>query len=288
MGNKLEICYKDKQTYVGQLSKGLYHGTGTLYYEETGDYYQGKFSRGKKSGFGEYYYYYGDKYSGYFFQDRMHGQGKFITSNGYTYFGTFVAGNLMGFGQMYDSLGNLIYSGEFVNGLPHGFGVSFLNNEINYIGRWCINFYEGHGLLIENSCKKYGLFSQGKLITESNIIPNFIQKILKDSKQKIQTIYKSNVFYNKKNTNLNKNLSKILKSNNQVPNTKNFELFNNLHSVSPVNPSSIPKVNVQSETKITVNPFNKVVNNQLTGLAVSSGSRKLPEPKNVFNKVTTR
>lgn len=288
MGNKLEICYKNTQTYVGQLSDSLFHGTGTIYYGDSGDYYQGKFSRGQKSGFGEYHYYSGDKYLGNFLQDQMHGKGKFFVANGYIYIGNFVAGNLMGYSKMYDPNGVLLYSGDFVNGLPHGFGISFLNNQINYVGMWALNYYSGIGVLFEGNNKSCGLFYEGTLTQELSEIPDFIQKAIKKNKSHVKPIYKNIAFYDKKNANLRNNLSNLLnKTNKSVKTTKNFTYFTNLHSVNLINPSRLQKI--QTESKITINPFNKVLTNQLTTKSNQSvTSEKNLEPKNIFSQIKTR
>ena len=178
MGNKSNICNDDKTTYVGELKKKKFHGNGTLYYNKTGNLYKGEFKKGQKHGFGEMNYYNGDKYIGEFYCDELHGKGKYINNNGYVYEGIFTVGVLLGHGNMYNENGDKIYEGDFLNNLPHGFGISYSETKILYVGKWNQNLYHGHGLLVENNTNKYGLFQEGVLIEQINKIPTKLYKYL--------------------------------------------------------------------------------------------------------------
>jgi hypothetical protein len=112
MGNKIEICYDDKLSYVGQMKNQKFDGEGTLYYNDTGDLYKGNFKDGMKHGLGELQFYSGDKYIGEFFQDQQHGKGKYISNNGYIYNGNFSFGTLLGDGEIRDINNELIYKDE--------------------------------------------------------------------------------------------------------------------------------------------------------------------------------
>ena len=125
------------------------------------------FYNGVKHGFGEIQYYNGDKYIGNFYQDMIQGKGTYINNNGYIYEGNFTVGTLLGEGKLFNVNKELLYEGEFLNSLPHGFGKSYCNNLISYVGLWNQNFYHGHGLLIDNNTNKYGLYRQLLL---SNIV----------------------------------------------------------------------------------------------------------------------
>ena len=85
---------------------------------------------------------------------------------------------------MYDNNNELLYEGEFLNSLPHGFGMSYNNGKLLYIGKWNNNFYHGYGLLINDDNNKYGLFQEGKLIEEKIHIPLNFQKYINKSKSK--------------------------------------------------------------------------------------------------------
>lgn len=188
MGNKIEICNDDKLSYVGQMKNKKFVGEGTLYYNNSGDLYKGKFKDGLKHGYGELQFYNGDKYIGEFYQDLQHGKGKYITNNGFTYIGNFSVGSLIGNGEIYDINNELIYSGEFLNSLPHGFGISYLNGNIIYVGNWNQNYYHGYGLLIDNNIHKYGLFQEGNLVEQIYKIPKKFHKYINK-----KILYDSNI-----------------------------------------------------------------------------------------------
>jgi hypothetical protein len=225
MGNKVEICCDDNLSYVGQIKNQKFYGKGTLYYNDSGDLYKGSFKDGLKHGHGELKYYNGDKYIGEFYQDHQHGKGHFITNNGFTYVGNFTLNSLLGKGQIYNNFNNLIYEGDFLNNLPHGFGISYVNGEILYVGNWNENFYNGYGLLIENNVNKYGLFQEGILIEQINMIPHKFLKFIKRNKE----IYDSNINISKYT-----NENKIIFPTFNIPTAPPLEDFTK--QISVINP----------------------------------------------------
>lgn len=271
MGNKQNICHNDKTTYVGETKKKQFHGNGTLYYNETGNLYKGEFKKGQKHGFGEINYYNGDKYIGEFYCDELHGKGKYYNNNGYTYEGIFSVGSLLGKGNMYDTNGDLIYEGDFLNNLPHGFGISYRDGKISYIGKWNQNLYHGHGLLIDNGINKYGLFQEGILTEQINKIPVKIHKY-------IDSGYSYNS--NKKRTSKIVPISKSLFS---IPITST-------NSVIPINLYQKPKL---TEPRITENPFNRILPNSIILPACQTNKNCLNNmnknlTKIAFNPTNTR
>jgi hypothetical protein len=241
MGNKVDICYNDKISYIGQIKNNKYHGKGTIYYNETGNLYKGKFNNGLKHGFGKLQFYNGDKYIGYFYNDEIQGKGKYISNNGFIYNGNFIINNLIGKGQIYNNYNELIYDGEFLNSLPHGFGISYVDNKISYVGNWNQNFYNGHGIIKENNIVKYGIFQEGKLVEQIEKIP---QKFLQ-------------YFNIKKNKNLkNKNLhhKNIIKFNPKHPQISNIHIqpqiienpFNNISTTFSFN-STMAKTKINND-----------------------------------------
>ena len=251
MGNKPDICHDDKTTYVGETKKHKFHGAGTLYYNETGNLYKGEFKNGQKDGFGEMCYYNGDKYIGEFYHDELHGKGKYISNNGYVYEGVFTVGSLLGKGNMYDADGNLIYEGDFLNNLPHGFGISYYNGKILYVGKWNQNLYHGHGLLIDNNTNKYGLFQEGMLVEQITKIPTKLYRYINGT-----NLYDSNI-----------NLTKHINSG-QNPTSKNVpnlkpQFFTQIH---PVN---LHQTSQLADSRIIENPFNRILFNPI----ISSSSR---------------
>jgi hypothetical protein len=248
MGNKVDICHDTKTTFVGQIKNKKFHGQGTLYYNETGDLYKGMFQNGVKHGSGELQYYNGDKYIGDFYQDAIQGKGKYISNNGYIYEGNFTVGTLLGEGKIFNINEELLYEGEFLNSLPHGFGISYLDNSVSYVGLWNRNFYHGHGLLIENTSHKYGLYQKGILIEKINKIP---QKFYKYIKKPI--LYDSNV-----------KLTTNTKSKHNFPiqklKPKKSILSANIPTSNTIIPAILP---TPTPLKIIENPFNCILLNPI-------------------------
>lgn len=260
MGNKIEICYDKKTTYVGQIKNQLFHGDGTLYYNETGDLYKGQFKDGLRQGYGELQYYNGDKYNGDFYQDQPHGKGKYISNNGYIYEGNFCIGTLMDKGQLYNFNNELIYEGEFLNSLPHGFGISYNNGLVSYVGKWNQNYYQGHGLLIENNNYNFGIFQEGILIEKINNIPKKFLKYVNKSKT---TIFDSNV-----------NVSKASKISN----------FTQVYP-SYVKPSAPPLITENPFNQTTTIP-NKIFNS--SNLKNENYTKESSSIKSFFNPINVR
>ena len=68
------------------------------------------------------------------------------------------------FGQIYNSLGNLIYEGEMVNGVPHGKGTFFFPGGEKYYGNFENGIIEGNGTFYwEDGSRWEGTFSNNKL-----------------------------------------------------------------------------------------------------------------------------
>ena len=261
MGSKQDICYTERTTFVGQIKNEIFHGEGTLYHNDTGNVYKGEFKNGLKHGFGELHYYSGDKYIGEFYQDVIQGNGKYINNNGYIYEGQFTFGSLLGDGKIFNVSDELLYEGEFLNSLPHGFGKSYLNGTINYIGMWHQNYYHGYGLLIEDFDNKYGLYQGGILAEQiNNIPPKFYKYINKNQKQ----IYDSDI-----------NLSKYKKSQ--------------LKPKYSVLASTIPTTS--THTQIVENPFNCVLLNPINQVQTANNNDFVSTGnalKSTFNPMKTR
>jgi len=130
-------------TYWGNFSQGQWHGYGT-WYGSNGDRYEGEFSHGKGSGHGTWYransdemivgqfrnhmvsgpatWYYGRDHSkrmeGNFRRNYAHGYGVFYLQTGRRYEGMFKKGYAHGQGKMIDKDGEVLFEGEFENGIP--------------------------------------------------------------------------------------------------------------------------------------------------------------------------
>lgn len=247
------VYQDDKVAYIGQTKNDQFHGEGTIYYYESGDLFQGNFMNGLKNGHGNIHYYNGDKYVGNFFKDEIHGVGKYISGNGYIYEGNFIFGNLFGSGKMYNMNLDLVYNGEFHNSLPHGFGISYLDNKLKYIGNWKQNLYHGYGVLVENDVNNYGKFHEGTLIEKVPKIPHYEQQIFNFKKQKPQPV-KNNDYIALKTQ--EEDIKKQFFNNNYTPNflkpvNINPPVFvsNPLIMLSPINGNG-------NESKIAHNPTN--------------------------------
>jgi hypothetical protein len=289
MGNKLDIRHDAKTTYVGEMKNQKFHGTGTLYYIETGDLYKGLFSKGLKHGWGEMHYYSGDKYIGEFYHGEVQGKGKYFNNNGYVYEGIFTVGSLLGQGSIHNINNELVYEGEFLNSLPHGFGISYLDGKVLYVGKWNQNVYHGHGLLIDNDVHKYGLFQDGILFEQINKIPQKLYRYINGANP-----HDSNI-------NLTKNLGQNFKS---VPNFKS-KLFTNINPVNPTNPanpanpanpsnpSNSRRILQSIDQHIIENPFNRALLNPIIASFNQSDANHLTgtDPnsvKTIFNPTNTR
>ena len=239
MGNQLTVSHETNETYIGSIKNNKYHGKGKLYYNDSGDIYDGVFKNGLKHGHGEYQYYNGDKYIGEFYQNEMHGKGTYKSVNGYTYIGTFFLGSLVGKTEMYNINEELIFQGDFLNSVPHGFGIYYSNNKIVYVGNWKQNFFDGYGMLFNNDDYSYGIFNQGELINKIEGIElpaqfsKYIQKKniqpIKSKKNKSNCIIMlENPFNNVPNVPIIKNNKFVRKAFEENDNTK--IKFNPIHS----------------------------------------------------------
>lgn len=113
---KVEILAKSGYTaYVGDVSKGVVCGTGTLYDKEGNMVYAGEFDANAYNGKGRLYYPNQNlKYEGEFLNNLYNGDGKEYRKNGsLLYHGAFQNGKKEGAGELYDYSEKLIYTGTF-------------------------------------------------------------------------------------------------------------------------------------------------------------------------------
>lgn len=75
-----------KNTYAGQVFDGLFHGSGTFYYNDF-ERYEGDFVLGKREGRGKFYYADGSVYEGEWLNDKINGHGIAYFSSGNYYEG---------------------------------------------------------------------------------------------------------------------------------------------------------------------------------------------------------
>ena len=161
------------QNYVGQFKAGKSHGRGTLTLNN-GEKYDGDWEKGLRDGNGIYYYKNGDTYDGEWKKDEFHGKGTYTWESGQRYVGDFKKGEINGRGKKtwpVDELSKFredyipgrekIYSGDFLNGIPHGFGTFDYQNGSSFSGKFYKGVKYGPGKLIN---------SNGSIILEGHFI----------------------------------------------------------------------------------------------------------------------
>jgi hypothetical protein len=112
----------------------------------------------------------GETYSGEVVNGHITGKGKYYNSQGeLIYEGSFVDGEWV-FGKHYNIQGELIYEGNFVGGKRKGFGTSYENNCAVYEGEFENDIPHGYGTLYYDDCsleiKRKGIFEYGRFIYE--------------------------------------------------------------------------------------------------------------------------
>ncbi len=113
--------------YKGSLKNGLFHGEGSLIYEN-GNEFCGKFENGLRLGFGRYFLKDAGYFEGDFNEDGLIGQGKYILPNKTTLEGTFKNDFLNGKGKIKYFDETVILS-KFSNGRAYGKGTISINNK---------------------------------------------------------------------------------------------------------------------------------------------------------------
>lgn len=155
--NIQRISFGDNYEYCGEVVNGKASGYGMLYEKEddlivqmgiytdsqivegsnlcsNGDVFIGSYENGEYSK-GTYYYSNGDEYSGEFKDGHRHGEGTYTGADGSFHKGTWENDIPNGYGTFYDSIANVQYYGNFINGKRDGrFAVDDLrNNKTSYV-----------------------------------------------------------------------------------------------------------------------------------------------------------
>jgi len=107
--------WPDGREYVGQWKNDQPHGQGTVTWPD-GSKYVGQWKNGFKHGNGTRIYRGGGEYVGRFKYGQAHGQGTMTWSDGFKYVGQWKDGNEHGQGTLYDSNGNIIQKGIWLDG----------------------------------------------------------------------------------------------------------------------------------------------------------------------------
>ena len=116
------LRWNDGSSYVGEIYRTVFHGTGTMTYPDKGKYY-GQWKYSHRDGIGTMVYPDGSKYVGEWVRDLPNGSGTFINPEG------------------------IAFTGKFKDGIPHGKCVMQDIDGRKYTARWY------HGKLREKSIK---------------------------------------------------------------------------------------------------------------------------------------
>ncbi|RVE59414.1 hypothetical protein OJAV_G00188150 [Oryzias javanicus] len=170
-------CTRTGVSYTGQWSQGKRHGEGTVYYNESKtSWYKGGWVMNDREGRGERCYPSGNTYSGEWKRNARHGEGtmKWLQL-GQQYVGSWHEGLQHGKGthvwiQKRDGglqyFQNNQYSGDFLHGQRHGYGVFYYAGGAIYEGEWKNNKKNGQGKLTSKNGQIFeGEFKDDKMMT---------------------------------------------------------------------------------------------------------------------------
>lgn len=168
-----------KDWYSGEVLDRKFHGKGSYYYHEEGQFkgnrfegqfqngdffkgtyyfasgskYIGEFRDGVRHGFGKDSFVDGSSYEGGYFDGRRHGKGTEIYSNGHKYIGSFQNNKKNGFGIMYFLKER--YEGNFKDNEYHGVGKYFYENGDISIAEYIYGKQTGLGVYQFKSGARY-------------------------------------------------------------------------------------------------------------------------------------
>ena len=108
------LRWNDGSSYVGEIYRTVFHGTGTMTYPDNGKYH-GQWKYSHRDGIGTMEYADGSKYVGEWVQDLPNGSGTFINPEGIAFTGKFKDGIPHGKCVMQDIDGRM-YSARWVRG----------------------------------------------------------------------------------------------------------------------------------------------------------------------------
>jgi hypothetical protein len=157
---------KNEIKYLGQFSKGKFHGKGTLYYNQTGTkYFHGSFAFGKRDGYGHMVYKKHREYFGYWKANKRHGQGTMHYNITTKYEGEWIHNKRNGYGVWESAQKNQKYEGEWKQGRWEGKGKLTSKGSLNsfvYKGQFTRNKFNGLGILIQTTQKYKGQFKENQ------------------------------------------------------------------------------------------------------------------------------
>ena len=176
----VNLKWSNGEKYVGEYKYGKCHGKGTITLIN-GDKYKGEWKQGFREGNGIYFYSNGgDTCDGEWKKGKIHGKGKYTWKDGRKYVGDFKNGEISGKGEKVwpydvdyskfreDAVPGLVksYFGDFLNGVPHGFGTWKYQNGSKFSGNFKNGIKDGYGKLIDKN---------GSIIHEGNFIEDRLE-----------------------------------------------------------------------------------------------------------------
>lgn len=192
---------KGRQSYEGDLFRGIRHGKGVLLWQD-GTRYEGEFDNNIIQGFGVMTWPCGDRYEGHFVDSQRDGEGKYTSADGFSYEGSWKNGKRHGKGVLtfpdnqsfnvewqddkpyngpcrtYHN-GQLVYEGEYVNGVYEGVGSLhyYQNDELCYVAEGTFNSgrlrkgsYNDGVYLAKGDFDNKGLFYSGELYKNDKLL----------------------------------------------------------------------------------------------------------------------
>ena len=285
---KGKYYFEDGSVYYGEFKKNEFNGKGILNYVEDGSVYKGNFRNNSREGHGELIFKNGDKYIGNFELDEMQGKGKYIFSNGCYYEGNFLMGKMSGMGNLFNQVDELVYEGEFLNNMRSGFGISYKNSKINYIGNWLNDCYHGVGLVFDEKgiLLAAGVFDSHELMEELDYVPEQLLKYVR-----IKEIIHSSDENCKEGFAITKKKIVDEDTHIELPGASAppiepvaYNPFNKINTIIPlVNPLKQDPIEIKSETistKVVNNPIFDILNN-----VKSKNNLEVESPKSTFNPI---
>ena len=112
----------DAKGVGGHLASGRSrHGYGEIKYD-SGAFYVGGWSRGKREGTGKFVFACGDVYEGQWKNGMYHGVGKYMSADSDEYEGEWVNDKMDGHGRYHYRNSGDVYEGDWIGGVSHGIG----------------------------------------------------------------------------------------------------------------------------------------------------------------------
>ena len=186
-----EYHRKDGSLYLGTFYCGHPQGNGRETFKD-GSSFEGYYMKGKKK-YGKYEWKDKNSYQGNFDKDLFNGHGIYKWGDKKKYEGNWKDGKMHGKGKL-TFLDGSYYDGEFVDGLKEGTGKYVWKSNI-YYGEWKNDKQNGYGIYYKDGKKIKGIWENGKLKQETNIMKSLSNIKMKRmlSTDKIKTKYNTDI-----------------------------------------------------------------------------------------------